>query len=64
VAIVEDKHRTREGLRALIDGSEGLICVGAWGSMEEAFASEWIPPLHIMLVDLGLPGMSGIEGSR
>src|SRR5271169_642069 len=39
VAIVEDKRRTREGLRALIDGSEGFVCVGAWGSMEEALAS-------------------------
>ena len=62
MAIVEDKRRTREGLRALIDGSEGFVCLGAWGSMEEALAAEWTPPLHVMLVDLGLPGMSGIEG--
>jgi DNA-binding NarL/FixJ family response regulator len=62
VAIVEDKRRTRDGLRALIDGSEGFVCLGAWGSMEEALAAEWTPPLHVMLVDLGLPGMSGIEG--
>jgi DNA-binding NarL/FixJ family response regulator len=62
VAIVEDKRRTREGLRALIDGSEGFGCIGAWGSMEEALASAWTPPLHVMLVDLELPGISGIEG--
>ena len=62
MAIVEDKRRMREGLRALIDGSEGFVCVSAWGSMEEALAAEWTPPLHVMLVDLGLPGMSGIEG--
>ena len=62
MAIVEDKRRTREGLRALIDGSEGFVCLGTWGSMEEALAAEWTPPLDIMLVDLGLPGISGIEG--
>jgi len=62
VAIVEDQRRTREGLRALIEGSEGFVCLGAWGSMEEALASKWTPPLDVMLVDLGLPGMSGIEG--
>jgi DNA-binding NarL/FixJ family response regulator len=62
VGIVEDKRRTREGLRALIDGSEGFVCLGAWVSMEDALAARWTPPLHAMLIDLGLPGMSGIEG--
>lgn len=62
MAIVEDERRTREGLRALIGGSEGFVCVGAWDSIEAALAATWIPPLHVMLLDLGLPGMSGIEG--
>ncbi len=62
VAIVEDQRRTREGLRALIEGSDGFVCLGAWGSMEDALAASWKPPLHVMLVDLGLPGMSGIDG--
>src|SRR6185369_8777458 len=62
VAIVEDQRRTREGLRALIDGSDGFECLGAWGSMEEALAAHWGSPLHVMLVDIELPGMSGIEG--
>ncbi len=62
VAIVEDQRRTREGLRALIEGSEGFLCIGAWGSMEEALASGWTGSLNVVLLDLGLPGMSGIEG--
>ena len=61
-AIVEDQRRTREGLRDLIQASEGLVCVGAWGSMEEALASPLSPSPDVMLCDLGLPGMSGIEG--
>jgi DNA-binding NarL/FixJ family response regulator len=61
-AIVEDQWRTREGLRELLQASDGLVCVGAWGSMEEALAASLAPAPDVVLLDLGLPGMSGIEG--
>src|SRR5450755_1252524 len=62
VAIIEDQPKIREGLRTLIDGTEGYRCVGAFGSMEEALAKFAVP--DVLLVDIGLPGMSGIEGTR
>ncbi|HEX3747168.1 MAG TPA: response regulator transcription factor [Bryobacteraceae bacterium] len=62
VAIIEDQMRTREGLRALIVSSDGFECVGTCGSMEEALAADWRDQANVVLVDLGLPGMSGIEG--
>jgi DNA-binding NarL/FixJ family response regulator len=62
VAIVEDERRTREGLRALIEGSAGFQCVGCWGSVEEALGAIRPAAPQVTLLDLGLPGMSGIEG--
>src|SRR6185369_8635920 len=62
VGIVEDQRRTREGLYALIDGSEGFRCVGSWPAMEAALSGPANEPPDAILVDLGLPGMSGIEG--
>ena len=64
VGIIEDQPRIREGLRALIDGTEGYRCVGTFGSMEEALAKADFELPDVLLVDIGLPGMSGIEGTR
>jgi len=62
VAIIEDQRRTREGLRELINQSAGFSCVAAWSSMEEALAAEPDPLPDVILTDIGLPGVSGIEG--
>jgi len=64
VGIVEDQPKIREGLKALIDGTEGYRCVGSFGSMEEALAKIDHELPDVLLVDIGLPGMSGIEGIR
>src|SRR5262245_24785200 len=63
VAIVEDQREIREGLGALIDGTPGFRCIGRYRSMEDALAGVRDPP-HVVLMDIGLPGMSGIEGVR
>lgn len=64
VAIVEDQRDIREGLRFLIDGTPGYRCTGAYASMEEALAAVTPATADIVLTDLGLPGLSGIEGIR
>ncbi len=64
VGIIEDQPKIREGLRALIDGTAGYRCVGAFGSMEEALTKVAHELPDVLLVDIGLPGMSGIEGTR
>ena len=64
VAIVEDQRDIREGLALLIGGTRGYSCTGAYASMEEAIPRLKSNPPHVVLADIGLPGMTGIEGIR
>jgi len=64
VALVEDQVATREGLSLLIGGSPGFEMCGEYGSMEEALQGIESRPPNVLLADIGLPGMSGIEGVR
>jgi DNA-binding NarL/FixJ family response regulator len=64
VAIVEDQPKIREGLRTLIDGTDGYRCAGSFRSMEEALDRIALDVPAVALVDIGLPGISGIEGIR
>jgi DNA-binding NarL/FixJ family response regulator len=64
VAIVEDRREIRESLAMLIGGTEGFSCTGGYRSMEEALAKLKHHLPHVVLCDIGLPGMSGIEGIR
>lgn len=61
-AIIEDQREIREGLSLLIDATEGFRCTGSYGSMEDALAAIGGELPDVVLVDIGLPGMSGIEG--
>jgi DNA-binding NarL/FixJ family response regulator len=49
-------------LRSLIDGTLGYACGGSYGSMEEALAQIGRAVPDVVLVDIGLPKMSGIDG--
>jgi len=63
-AIIEDRRDLREGLAILINGTPGYRCVGSFRSMEEALLRIGRDLPHVALVDIGLPGISGIEGIR
>lgn len=62
VALVEDKRLTREGLGALLDADPGLHCVGLYASVEQALSGLESAPCDVLLLDIHLPGISGVEG--
>lgn len=64
VAIVEDNNTIREGLAALINGTEGYQCNGAYGDCESFLKNLEPGNLNVVLMDIGLPGINGIEGVK
>jgi DNA-binding NarL/FixJ family response regulator len=64
VAIIEDERDIRECLSVLVNGTPGYVCTGSYRTMEEAL--DKIPHRlpDVVLSDIGLPGMSGIDGVR
>jgi DNA-binding NarL/FixJ family response regulator len=64
VAIVEDEKSLREDLADLINSRKGLRCIATFGSAEEALRGLPEKPPHVVIMDINLPGMSGIECTR
>jgi len=64
VVIIEDMREVREGLTMLINGTPGFHCAGSYRSMREALDRISDESADVILTDIGLPGMSGIEGAR
>jgi len=63
VVVIEDLREVREGLTALINGTQGFKCIGSYFSMEAALPRLADDTPDVILTDIGLPGMSGIEGT-
>jgi len=64
VFIVEDHAFTRDGLRVAINREPDLQVVGEGRSAEEGMEQLAYTPADVVLMDIGLPGMDGIEATR
>jgi DNA-binding NarL/FixJ family response regulator len=62
ISIIEDDKEIRESLAILIGGSEGFECVSHYGNCEDALKSIESDAPDVILMDINLPGMTGIEG--
>lgn len=61
VAIVEDTDDIRDAMRVLIHGSKGFSCEHAYPDAESALADLPDRRVDVVLMDIHLPGMNGIE---
>ena len=64
VALVDDQSLLRAGLRALLDAEDGIEVVGEAGDGEEAIAVAREQRPDVMLMDIRMPGVDGLEATR
>jgi DNA-binding NarL/FixJ family response regulator len=64
VTIVEDHADLRNGLKLILSTSPGFTVVGSYDRCESLLEELEDTTPQVILMDIGLPGMSGIEGVR
>jgi DNA-binding NarL/FixJ family response regulator len=64
VSIVEDNEQLRKTLARVISRSEGFECVSHYGTAEEALAALPKEKPEVVLMDINLPGINGVECVR
>jgi len=64
ISIVEDNDKLRGTLAKVLNRAEGFKCVSDYGSAEDALAD--LPKIkpNVVLMDINLPGMNGVECVR
>lgn len=60
VSIVEDDKEISSEWQRVLNATAGMSCIGAYGDAESAAAPIFKNPPHVILMDIGLPGKSGI----
>lgn len=64
VSIVEDQEQLRNTLSRVINRAEGFECVSTYGSAEEALEDLPKKMPNVVLMDINLPGINGVECAR
>jgi len=64
VLLADDQSLVRAGLRALLDGEKDIEVAGEASDGEQAVAIALKTPADVMLMDISMPGLTGVEATR
>lgn len=64
ILIIEDNNYARTAWETTLSTVDEFVVLGSFGSCEEALESELIKKCNVILLDIGLKGISGIEGAE
>jgi len=64
VAIIEDNRFIRDGMKIMLDAEQDMELIGSYSSCEDAFYYDDLENTDIIIMDINLTGISGIEGVK
>lgn len=64
VSVIDDNSTFRKSISQLVNSTDMLECIGVYGSVEDALKGLRCNMPQVVLMDIELPEMNGVEGTR